>query len=157
MPKSPWRAIVLGTVLMPINCYWLVISRPPYQYQPIPTIISPFFNVIFILLLLVVANRFLSQLKDSYNAGMGGRKCWAFEGGHRNSCFIHWSKGGLVDNGWWPLEIVTEEGLRVRTSPLAAPGEYSDLCRHTATFRSETTSSPVKPCRLIGPHQGRRC
>ena len=61
MPKSPWRAIVLGTILIPINCYWLVISRQPYQYQPIPTIISPFFNVIFILLLLVIANRFLSQ------------------------------------------------------------------------------------------------
>ena len=61
MPKSPWRAIVLGTILIPINCYWLVISRQPYQYQPIPTIISPFFNVIFILLLLVIANRFVSQ------------------------------------------------------------------------------------------------
>ena len=155
MPKSPWRAIRNG-----INAHKLLLASHFSATIPIsahPHYYLAFFNVIFILLLLVVANRFVSQLKDSYNAGMGGCKCWAFEGGHRNSCFIHWSKGGLVDNGWWPLEIVTEEGLRVRTSPLAAPGEYSDLCRHTATFRSETTSSPVKPCRLIGPHQGRRC
>ena len=34
-------------------------------------------------------------LKDGYNAGMRGRKCWAFEGGHRNSCLIHWPTGGL--------------------------------------------------------------
>ena len=62
MPRSPLRAIVLGTLLIPINCYWLVISRQPYQYQPIPTIISPFFNVIFILLLLVLGNRLLARL-----------------------------------------------------------------------------------------------
>jgi hypothetical protein len=30
-----------------------------------------------------------------YNAGMRGRKSWAFEGGHRNACFIHWPGGGL--------------------------------------------------------------
>ena len=62
MPSSSLRAIVLGTLLIPINCYWLVISRQPYQYQPIPTIISPFFNVIFILLLLVLGNRLLARL-----------------------------------------------------------------------------------------------
>ena len=53
-----YRAIGLGLVLIPINCYWLVISRQPYQYQAIPTIISPFFNVIFILFVLIVLNRF---------------------------------------------------------------------------------------------------
>ena len=55
------RATVLGSILIPINCYWLIISRQPYQYQPIPTIISPFFNVIFILLLLVIFNRVLAR------------------------------------------------------------------------------------------------
>ena len=39
------RATVLGSILIPINCYWLIISRQPYQYQPIPTIISPFFII----------------------------------------------------------------------------------------------------------------
>lgn len=28
---------------------------------------------------------------------MRGRKCWVFEGGYRNSCFIHWPEGGLKD------------------------------------------------------------
>ena len=65
MPGSPLRAIVLGTLLIPINCYWLVISRQPYQYQPIPTIVSPFFNVIFILLLLVIANRLLIRFSPT--------------------------------------------------------------------------------------------
>ena len=54
-----FRAIALGLILIPINCYWLVISRQPYQYQPIPTIISPFFNVIFILFVLILLNWFL--------------------------------------------------------------------------------------------------
>ena len=55
------RATILGSILIPINCYWLIISRQPYQYQPIPTIISPFFNVIFILLLLVIFNQVLAR------------------------------------------------------------------------------------------------
>ncbi len=49
----------MGLILIPINCYWLVISRQPYQYQAIPTIISPFFNVIFILFVLILLNRFI--------------------------------------------------------------------------------------------------
>ncbi len=35
-------------------------------------------------------------VQDGYNAGMRGKKCWAFEGGHRNACFIHWPDGGLT-------------------------------------------------------------
>ncbi|MBT3374086.1 MAG: arylsulfatase [Lentisphaerae bacterium] len=34
---------------------------------------------------------------NGYNAGLRGKKCWAFEGGHRNSCFIHWPAGDLTD------------------------------------------------------------
>ena len=44
-------------ILIPINCYWLVLSRQPYQYQSIPTIISPFFNVVFIVFVLALFNR----------------------------------------------------------------------------------------------------
>ena len=56
-----FRAIGLGLILIPINCYWLVISRQPYQYQAIPTIISPFFNVIFIIVVPVVAQSTLEN------------------------------------------------------------------------------------------------
>lgn len=50
------RAVWLGLILIPINAYWLVISRQPYQYQSVPTIISPFFNVIFIIGVLLLLN-----------------------------------------------------------------------------------------------------
>ena len=56
------RSILLGLALIPVNCYWLVITRQPYQYQAIPTIISPFFNVIFILFVVVLLNRILIRL-----------------------------------------------------------------------------------------------
>ncbi|MEO0795607.1 MAG: arylsulfatase [Verrucomicrobiota bacterium] len=30
-----------------------------------------------------------------YNAGMRGKKCWAYDGGHRNLCLIRWPEGNL--------------------------------------------------------------
>ena len=51
------RIILIGTILIPINCFWLVLSRQPYQYQTIHTIISPFFNVVFIVFVLALFNR----------------------------------------------------------------------------------------------------
>ncbi|MEM1108367.1 MAG: arylsulfatase [Planctomycetota bacterium] len=33
-------------------------------------------------------------LDAGYNAGMRGKKCWAFDGGHRNLCMVHWPNGG---------------------------------------------------------------
>ncbi len=50
------RAVWLGLILIPIDAHWLVISRQPYQYQSVPTIISPFFNVIFIIGVLLLLN-----------------------------------------------------------------------------------------------------
>ena len=50
------RAVWMGLISIPINAYWLVISRQPYQYQSVPTIISPFFNVIFIIGVLLLLN-----------------------------------------------------------------------------------------------------
>ena len=32
-----------------------------------------------------------------YNAGLRGKKCWAYEGGHRAPCFVHWPAGGLIN------------------------------------------------------------
>jgi arylsulfatase A-like enzyme len=42
---------------------------------------------------------------DGYNAGMRGKKCWAYEGGHRNACFIHWPGGGLT--GGRDVDVIT--------------------------------------------------
>ena len=66
-----FRAIGLGLILIPINCYWLVISRQPYQYQAIPTIISPFFNVIFILFVIIILNRLWVRFAPNYALTQG--------------------------------------------------------------------------------------
>ena len=42
---------------------------------------------------------------DGYNAGMRGKKCWAYEGGHRNGCFIYWRGGGVA--GGRDVETIT--------------------------------------------------
>ena len=65
------RVILLGLFLIPVNCYWLVITRQPYQYQAIPTIISPFFNVVFILLVVILLNRILIKLAPAASLTQG--------------------------------------------------------------------------------------
>ena len=60
-PAVSFRIILLGLLLIPVNCYWLVISRQPYQYQSIPTLISPFFNVVFIVFVIALLNRMLTK------------------------------------------------------------------------------------------------
>ena len=66
-----FRVILFGLFLIPINCYWLVISRQDYQYQVVPTIISPFFNVIFILIIVILLNRFLIRFAPSASLTQG--------------------------------------------------------------------------------------
>lgn len=34
-------------------------------------------------------------IAEGYNAGLRGKKCDPYEGGHKNSCFIHWPQGQL--------------------------------------------------------------
>ena len=65
------RIILLGLFLIPINCYWLVISRQPYQSQSIPTLISPFFNVVFILIIVILLNRMLIRFAPSTSLTQG--------------------------------------------------------------------------------------
>lgn len=44
---------------------------------------------------------------DGFNAGMRGKKCWAYEGGHRNACFIYWSGGGVA--GGRDVDVITAQ------------------------------------------------
>ncbi|ADE53527.1 arylsulfatase [Coraliomargarita akajimensis] len=37
------------------------------------------------------------HLVSGYNAGMRGKKCWAYDGGHRNLCMIRWPLGDLAE------------------------------------------------------------
>ena len=65
------RIILFALFLIPVNCYWLVISRQDYQSQPIPTIISPFFNVIFILIIIILLNRMLIRFAPGVSLTQG--------------------------------------------------------------------------------------
>jgi sensor histidine kinase YesM len=60
-----WRAIALGLILIPVNCYWIVYIEL-VQYSAQPTIVSLIFNVVFSVFVLTLLNlllkRFLPQL-----------------------------------------------------------------------------------------------
>ncbi|MDW8026855.1 MAG: DUF6785 family protein [Armatimonadota bacterium] len=57
----PWRAIILGSLLIPINAYWVTMMEL-VRYAGHPSNIAPFANVIFIILVLVCLNLILSLL-----------------------------------------------------------------------------------------------
>jgi len=63
-PEQPtqvsWRAIALGLILIPINCYWLVHVEL-VQFSTYPTIISLIFTVVFSLFVLTLLNLLLKQ------------------------------------------------------------------------------------------------
>src|SRR5262249_32898647 len=50
-----WRSIFLAVLLIPLNAYWLV-QMERVRYSAHPTTVSLFFNVVFILLVLALAN-----------------------------------------------------------------------------------------------------
>ena len=55
-----YRCIVIGLLLIPINCLWVVLAEIMW-YSGEPTTISLFYNVIFILTLLVLGNLFFKK------------------------------------------------------------------------------------------------
>jgi len=63
--QDSWRSIVLGLILIPVNCYWIVHIEL-VQYSAQPTIISLIFNVVFSVFVLTLLNlllkRFLPKL-----------------------------------------------------------------------------------------------
>lgn len=56
MKAVTWRSIAAALILLPINAYW-VVQMEVVRYSAHPTTISLFFNLIFILLVLVLLNR----------------------------------------------------------------------------------------------------
>jgi hypothetical protein len=56
-----WRSLLVAFVLMPANAYWLV-QMEVVRYSAHPTTISLLFNVVFIILLLTVANMGLRRV-----------------------------------------------------------------------------------------------
>ncbi len=58
-----WRGFVVGAILLPINALWVLYMEHISGYGPIPSTISLFFNVAFILFFLVLANALLRRLR----------------------------------------------------------------------------------------------
>jgi len=66
-PGVTWRALIIGLFLIPPNCYWVVQSEVVWGTTYL-TIVSLFFNVTFVLLILVALNALLK--KSSPRAAM---------------------------------------------------------------------------------------
>ena len=56
-----WRSLLVAAVLMPLNAYW-VVQMEIVRYSAHPTTISLLFNVVFIIVVLTVANAVLHRL-----------------------------------------------------------------------------------------------
>jgi hypothetical protein len=57
-----WRSLLIALILIPINAYW-VVQMERVRYSAHPTTISLFFNVVFILLVLTLANAAVSRFR----------------------------------------------------------------------------------------------
>lgn len=60
-----FRSIVLGLILIPLNTFWVVLSEIMW-YSGEPTTISLFYNVIFILFIIVVINLAVERYKPTW-------------------------------------------------------------------------------------------
>jgi hypothetical protein len=65
-----WRSIILGVLLIPVNCYWIIQKQTWAALGP-PDTLSLFYNVIFILLVLVIINRLLKRYIPSFALTQG--------------------------------------------------------------------------------------
>lgn len=58
-PVITVRSIILGTILIPINCYWLAVMEIRWNSVD-ATCVSLFFHVIFVIFILSIINRWLN-------------------------------------------------------------------------------------------------
>ncbi|MGC6425361.1 MAG: arylsulfatase, partial [Lentimonas sp.] len=47
------------------------------------------------------------HVTSGFNAGMRGKKCWSYDGGHRNLCMIRWANGELVEGDGQDIHRLT--------------------------------------------------
>ena len=59
------RSVLLALALLPLNAYW-VIQMEVVRYSAHPTTVSLFFNTIFALVVLTVANRGLRRIAPKW-------------------------------------------------------------------------------------------
>ena len=65
-----WRAVIIGFLLIPVNCYWIVQKQTWACLGP-PDTLSLFYNVIFILLLLILFNLLFLKFLPSFALTQG--------------------------------------------------------------------------------------
>jgi hypothetical protein len=65
-----FRAVAIAMVLMPLNAWW-IIRMEVVRYAGHPTTISLFFNVVFVLAVLLGINSFVRRLKPSWALAPG--------------------------------------------------------------------------------------
>ncbi len=61
-----WRGFLLGIILLPFNGLWVLYTELIGGHGPVPSTISLFFNVIFILFFLVLANAAIQRLRPRW-------------------------------------------------------------------------------------------
>src|SRR5207237_5151259 len=61
LPSVTWRSVGIGLLLIPVNAYWLV-QMEQIRYSAHPTTVSLFFNAVFILLVVTLANALVGRL-----------------------------------------------------------------------------------------------
>lgn len=65
-----WRSLLIAIILMPLNAFW-VIRMEVIRYAGHPTTISLFFNVVFLLVLLISANSLVRRWAPRHALGPG--------------------------------------------------------------------------------------
>ena len=59
-PVITWRALFLGTVLIPLNCYWMAVME--IQWNSVDaTCVSLFFHVVFLVFVLCIVNAWVAR------------------------------------------------------------------------------------------------
>ena len=75
-PKVSLRAVILSLLITIPNSYWLMINWGPSGYstgQSFPTVSTVYFNVIFVVLILMALNPLLRSIRSFYRASFGSQ------------------------------------------------------------------------------------
>lgn len=66
-----WRGFLVGLILLPPNALWVLYMEHIGAYGPIPSTISLFFNVVFVLFFLTLGNLALGRLRPRWALTQG--------------------------------------------------------------------------------------
>ena len=66
-----WRGFVVGLALLPLNALWVLYMEHIGAHGPIPSTISLFFNVVFVLFFLALGNAAVGRLRPAWALSQG--------------------------------------------------------------------------------------